>query len=158
MRSLVRRHIEDAVMKEWPRRWPSGERSCRSCAAACKSSGRAGARPAPRQTRPDNRPAGDRQICRASAGRPAPAHHRESQSSVNGAKWGAVISLAILTLLAIAFVHSGNRRTAAIAMALFASAASVAIVMIAAQERPFAGHFAVTPKPLEQVEPMLLPQ
>jgi hypothetical protein len=54
--------------------------------------------------------------------------------------------------------HGGNRRGAAIAMALFASAASVAIVMIAAQERPFAGHFAVTPTPLEQVEPTLLPQ
>ena len=43
-------------------------------------------------------------------------------------------------------------------MALFASAASVAIIMIAAQERPFAGHFAVTPTPLVQVEPTLLPQ
>ena len=81
-----------------------------------------------------------------------------SQSSVNGAKWGAVISLAIFTLLAIAFVHSGNRLTAAIAMAIFASASSVEIVMIAAQERLFSGHFAVTPTPLEQVEPTLLPQ
>jgi hypothetical protein len=38
-------------------------------------------------------------------------------------------------------------------MALFASAASVVIVMIAAQEHPFAGHFAVSPTPLKQVEP-----
>jgi hypothetical protein len=35
-----------------------------------------------------------------------------SQSSVNGAKWGAVATLAILRLFAIAFVHSGNRRGA----------------------------------------------
>jgi hypothetical protein len=66
-----------------------------------------------------------------------------------------VIALAVLTLFAIAFVHSGNRRGAAIAMALFASVAVAAIVMIAAQERPFAGHFAVSPTPLEQVEPTL---
>ena len=76
-----------------------------------------------------------------------------SQSSVNGAKWGGVVSLAILTLFAIAFVHSGNRRGAAIAMALFASAASAVMVMIAAQEQPFAGRFAVSPTPLEQVDP-----
>jgi hypothetical protein len=80
---------------------------------------------------------------------------REPPPPVNGAKWGAVIALAVLTLFAIAFVHSGNRRGAAIAMALFASAAVAAIVMIAAQERPFAGHFAVSPTPLEQVEPTL---
>ena len=78
-----------------------------------------------------------------------------SESSVNGAKWGAVVILAILTLFAIAFVHSANRVAAAIAMTLFASAAAAAIIMIAAQERPFAGYFAVRPTPLEQVEPTL---
>jgi hypothetical protein len=64
-----------------------------------------------------------------------------------------VATLAVLTLFAIAFVHSGNRRGAAIAMALFASAAAAATVMIAAQERPFAGYFGVSPTPLEQIEP-----
>jgi len=76
-----------------------------------------------------------------------------SQSPVNGAKWGAVLAPAILTLFAIAFVHSGNRTAAAIGMTLFATAAAAAIIVIAAQDRPFAGDFAVRPTPLEQVEP-----
>jgi hypothetical protein len=40
-------------------------------------------------------------------------------------------------------------------MAVFAAAAAAAIVMIAAQERPFAGYFSVSPTPLERVEPTL---
>jgi len=49
------------------------------------------------------------------------------------------------TLLAIVFVHSGNRVTAALAMGVFAAAVAVAIVMIAAQDRPFAGQLGVNP-------------
>jgi len=45
-----------------------------------------------------------------------------------------VVLLAALTLLAIVFVHSGNRVTAALAMGVFAAAVAVAIVMIAAQD------------------------
>jgi hypothetical protein len=48
-----------------------------------------------------------------------------SQSAVNSAKWAGVGALAILTLIAIACVHSANRRTAAIAMTLWASAVVV---------------------------------
>ncbi|MDQ3893415.1 MAG: hypothetical protein M3292_01940 [Actinomycetota bacterium] len=43
--------------------------------------------------------------------------------------------------------------TTAIAMGLFASAAAVCIVMIAAQDRPSAGPFRVRPTVLVQVEP-----
>ena len=35
---------------------------------------------------------------------------------MNWVKWSAVVLLAALTLLAIVFVHSGNRVTAALAM------------------------------------------
>ena len=58
---------------------------------------------------------------------------------MNWVKWSAVVLLSALTLLAIVFVHSGNRVTAALAMGVFAAAVAVAIVMIAAQDRPFAG-------------------
>jgi hypothetical protein len=74
-----------------------------------------------------------------------------SQSSVNWVKWTGVILLAAITLLAIAFVHSGNRVTAALAMGVFAAAVAVVIVMIAAQDRPFRGQLGVKPDPLEQV-------
>jgi uncharacterized membrane protein len=76
-----------------------------------------------------------------------------SESRVNWVKWGGVIALAVITLLAIAFVHSENRTTAALAMAIFASAVAVSIMIIAAQERPFSGHFGVEPDPLLEVAP-----
>lgn len=74
-----------------------------------------------------------------------------SQSSVNWVKWTGVVLLAALTLLGIAFVHAENRLTAALAMGVFAAAAAVVIVMIAAHDRPFAGQLTVRPTPLEQV-------
>jgi hypothetical protein len=76
-----------------------------------------------------------------------------SQSDVNWVKWTAVVGLALLTLLAIAFVHSDNRRTAAIAMTVFAAGAAVTLVVIATQDRPFNGQFGVKPDVLLQVSP-----
>jgi hypothetical protein len=76
-----------------------------------------------------------------------------SRSSVNWGKWSAVIVLAVLTLVAIALVHSDNRLTAAIAMGLFASAVAVTMVMILSQDRPFSGEFGVKPDALVQVMP-----
>jgi hypothetical protein len=76
-----------------------------------------------------------------------------SSATVNWVKWASILALAGLTLVSIALVHSGNRRTAAIAMALFASAVAVAIVMIATQDRPFSGQFGVKPDVLLQVLP-----
>ena len=78
-----------------------------------------------------------------------------SQSAVNSAKWAGVISLGILTLIAIACVHCANRRAAAIAMTLWASAVVVSLLMIGVQDRPFAGPYRVQPTPLIQVEPQL---
>jgi len=56
-----------------------------------------------------------------------------------------------ITLLAIAFVHSANRVTAALAMGAFAAAVAVVLVMIAAQDRPFRGQLGVKPDLLQQV-------
>lgn len=78
-----------------------------------------------------------------------------SESAVNSAKWAGVIALGILTLIAIACVHSANRRTTAIAMTLWASAVVVSLLMIGVQDRPFAGPYRVQPTPLIQVEPRL---
>jgi Protein of unknown function (DUF4239) len=76
-----------------------------------------------------------------------------SESSVNWVKWSGVIVLAVVTLVAIAFVHSENRMTTALAIAIFASAVAVSITIIAAQERPFSGQFGVEPDPLLEVAP-----
>jgi hypothetical protein len=69
----------------------------------------------------------------------------------NWVKWLGVLLLAALTLVATCFVHSGNRLSAALAMGVFAGAAAIVIVMIAAQDRPFAGQLRVKPDPLVQV-------
>ena len=61
--------------------------------------------------------------------------------------------VALLTLIAIAFVHSDNRLTAALAMGIFAAAVGVSLMLIAAQERPFHGQFGVRPDVLIQVTP-----
>ena len=76
-----------------------------------------------------------------------------SESTVNWVKWTGVILVGLLTLLTIAFVHSANRRTAAIAMGLFATAMATSLVLIASQDRPFSGHLAIKPDVLLQVEP-----
>jgi Protein of unknown function (DUF4239) len=76
-----------------------------------------------------------------------------SESSVNWVKWAGVIAVAALTMVGIAFVQSDNRLAAVLAMWLFASAAAFALVLIAAQDRPFNGEFGVRPDLLEQVIP-----
>ena len=68
-------------------------------------------------------------------------------------KWAGVILEAILTLIAIACVHSESRGTSAIALTIFASAAAVSLVLIASQERPFTGPLSVAAETLQQVMP-----
>jgi hypothetical protein len=76
-----------------------------------------------------------------------------SLSGIADIAWASLISLAALTLLAMAFVHSANRVTAAVAMSVFATAVAVVVVMLLAQDRPFTGRLAVEPDVLEQVVP-----
>jgi multisubunit Na+/H+ antiporter MnhC subunit len=67
-------------------------------------------------------------------------------------KWLAVVALAVLTLFAVACVHSDNRLTAAIAMGLFGGAVALTFVLIAAQAHPFGGEFGIKPDVLLQVQ------
>jgi hypothetical protein len=76
-----------------------------------------------------------------------------SQSTVNSAKWAGVIALGFLMLIAIACVHSPNRRALAITLTLFAAAIVISLLMIGVQDRPFAGPYKVKPTPLIQVIP-----
>jgi hypothetical protein len=76
-----------------------------------------------------------------------------SQSTVDWVKWCGLALQAILTLVAIAFVHSDNRTTAALALGTFAAAAALAMLLIASHRCPFAGPVAVQPDVLLQVMP-----
>lgn len=76
-----------------------------------------------------------------------------AHGSVNWVKWTGVIALGALTLVGVALVHTDNRRNAAFAIAIFATAVAVTIIVIATEDRPFSGPFRVTPKVLLQVLP-----
>lgn len=76
-----------------------------------------------------------------------------SEGTVNWVKWLAVVVLGALTLIAVACVHAGDRRTAAIAMAIFGSAIAMTFVLMASQALPFNGDFGVKPDALVQVAP-----
>ena len=76
-----------------------------------------------------------------------------SHARVNSVKWACLFAEAVCTLIAIAMVHSDNRTTAAIALTLFATGVAIALVLIAAHNRPFAGELSVGPDLLLQVMP-----
>ncbi|MFL5495030.1 MAG: hypothetical protein ACJ8DC_11665 [Gemmatimonadales bacterium] len=76
-----------------------------------------------------------------------------SHSSINWVKWTALLLEAGLTLLTIALVHSDNRAANRIILGIFAGAVGVAVSLIAAHSRPFAGEISVRPAVLLQVMP-----
>jgi hypothetical protein len=76
-----------------------------------------------------------------------------SQSAVNWVKWTGLLLQAVCTLFAIAMVHCDNRRSAALAMGLFATGVAISVVLIASHNRPFTGQLSVGPNPLVQIKP-----
>src|SRR5262249_17509210 len=59
----------------------------------------------------------------------------------------------LCALIAIAIVHSDNRLTCAIAVALFATGIALSSLLIAAYSRPFTGEISVKPELLQEVVP-----
>jgi hypothetical protein len=76
-----------------------------------------------------------------------------SNSTVSGVKWACLTLEAILILVAVAMVHSDNRPAAALATAIFATAISASMLLIAAHAGPFTGQISVHPEALLQVMP-----
>jgi len=74
-----------------------------------------------------------------------------SQSAVGSVKWAGILLQGLLTLIAIAMVHSDNRPACAIALALFATGIALSLLMIAAYSRPFTGEISAGPDLLRQV-------
>ena len=68
-------------------------------------------------------------------------------------KWAGLLLHALLTLIAIAMVHSDNRLACRIALALFATGIALSVLLIAAYTRPFTGELIVGPELLKLVEP-----
>src|SRR5215204_284825 len=151
MRALVRRHIDETVSEEWPA-MASRHATLTAVPASLADALQLALALEPRS---EGQKVAQREIVVALEAALDARRERiiVSESRLNWAKWTGVVLLAALTLLAIAFVHSERRAAAAIAMGIFASAVAVCLLMIASQDRPFAGPFAVEPDPLVQVRP-----
>src|SRR5215470_11746281 len=76
-----------------------------------------------------------------------------SQSRVGPVKWAAILLQGLCALIGIAMVHSDNRLTCAIAVALFATGIALSSLLIAAYGAPFSGDISVGPELLQQVVP-----
>lgn len=151
IRDLVRRHVEQATAEEWP---AMAKRQATLTTVPAELTAALRAALALRPQDEGQRIAQGELVTTLEDALDARRQRIIlSESSVNWFKWSGVIVLAMLTLLAIAFVHSENRTTTVLAMAIFAAAVAVSITIIAAQERPFSGQFGVEPDPLLQVAP-----
>jgi hypothetical protein len=151
IRALVRRHIQDAIDREWPA-------MARQEATLAMFSGEAAEMPEialALRAQDTVQPLAQRELL--AAFQTANDARREriviSQSSINWIKWTVVFVLAVLILFTIAFVHIDNRGTAAVAMAIFSIGVAACIVLITSHNRPFTGEIKVGPDLLLQVIP-----
>jgi len=149
LRALVNSHIEEAVQKEWPAMaeqratlgtLPQGLVQCLDVALDVK--------PADESEATVQREIVDFVAKAAEARRQRIVI---SQSSVSSVKWAAILLMALCTLIAIAMVHSDNRLTCGIALALFATGIAASVLLIAAYTHPFTGAISVRSDLLRQV-------
>jgi hypothetical protein len=151
LRALVNRHIEDAVNREWPAM--AHERlTLASLSTHLVEAQRLTVLMKPQD---ESQRTAQREIV-AALHRALDARRQRiiiSQSEVGPVKWTAILLQGLSTLIAIAIVHSDNRLTCAIAVALFATGIALSSLLIAAYSRPFTGEISVKPDLLQEVVP-----
>jgi hypothetical protein len=154
MHALLRRHIEAAVTQEWP----SMARRRATLAVVSAPLAEALRLSLSLTPRGDGQVIAQREIVTALQDALDARRQRIliSRSTVDWVKWAGLILQAICTLLAIAMVHSSDRATAAVAIALFATGVAVSMLLIASHDQPFTGEIAVGPDLLRQVMPEAL--
>jgi hypothetical protein len=149
LRALMNRHIEEAVNREWPEM--ARERaSLTTLATHLVQAQRLTVLMKPQD---ESQRTAQREIV-AALHRALDARRQRiiiSQSEVGPVKWAAVLLMGLCTLIAIAIVHSDNRLTCGIAVALFATGMALSSLLIAAYSRPFTGEISVGPDLLHQV-------
>lgn len=75
-----------------------------------------------------------------------------SGDHTNDLKWLVVIVLGLLTQMGIALAHLEKPRAFLVSLSVFASAAIVALGIIALQEYPFDGTFQISPEPIKALQ------
>jgi hypothetical protein len=151
IRALVRRHIQKAVNEEWPSM--ARHRASLSLISGADAEGLQLALSIVPQN--EAQAIAQREIV-SSMQNVLDARRQRiiiSESTINWVKWAVVYLLAVLILLTIAIVHSDNRATAGMSMAIFSVAVAASIVLIASHSRPFTGEISVGPALLLQVMP-----
>ena len=148
---FVRRHIRDAVDKEWP------AMARQQSALPPMTEADIGAVEFILALKPEGEAQATTQREMVASLRNAFDARRErlviSRAKINGVKWTVVLLLGTLVLVTIALVHSDNRATAGLAMGLFATAMAACVVLIASHNQPFTGEISVSPNLLRQVMP-----
>jgi hypothetical protein len=151
LRALMNRHIEEAVNREWPA-MAHGRASLRTLATHLVAAQRLAVSLKPQD---NSQRTAQREIVDA-LHRALDARRQRiiiSQSEVGPVKWAAVLLMGLCALIAIAIVHSNDRLTCAIAVALFATGFALSSLLIAAYSRPFTGEISVKPELLQEVVP-----
>jgi hypothetical protein len=149
--TLVRRHIDEAVVAEWPA-MAKQSASLKITPPALAETLRLALSLAPKS---DGQIAAQREIVTGLENAMDARRQRIilSRSSVNWVKWTCLFAQAGCTLIAIAMVHCDNRAAAAIAMGIFATGVAVSVLLIISHDRPFSGEISVKPDVLLQVRP-----
>ena len=147
--ALINRHIEEAVNKEWPEMAQQRETlSTLPTAMIEELHDMLAMHPAD-----DSQRTAKPEMIRALHTALDARRQRIviSESSVGAVKWVGILLQALCTLVAIAMVHSDNRRACAITLTLFATGVALSVLLIAAYSRPFTGEIFVAPELLKQV-------
>jgi hypothetical protein len=151
LRALMSRHIEEAVNREWPAM--AHERlTLASLSTHLVAAQRLTVLMKPQD---ESQRTAQREIV-AALHRALDARCQRiiiSQSEVGPVRWAAILLMGFCALIAIAIVHSDNRLTCAIAVALFATGFALSSLLIAAYSRPFTGEISVKPDLLQEVVP-----
>src|SRR5262245_45622218 len=151
LRTLMNRHIDDAVNREWPE-MAHGRASLTTLATHLVEAQRLTVLMKPQD---ESQRTAQREIV-AALHRALDGRRQRiiiSQSEVGPVKWAAILLMGLCALIAIAIVHSDNRLTCAIAVALFATGFGLSSLLIAAYSRPFTGEISVGPELLQEVVP-----
>src|SRR5262245_14377891 len=151
IRSLIRRHIDEAIATEWP------EMSKRSASLKVAPPALAELLGFTLSLTPQSQGqiVAQREIVAALENSMDARRQRInlSRSTVNWVKWTCMFAQAACALIAIAMVHTDNRAAAAIAMGIFATGVAVCALLIASHDEPFTGEISVKPDVLLQVRP-----
>jgi hypothetical protein len=151
LRALIKRHIEEAVNREWP------SMAHEHLTLAPVSTHLVEALQLTISLKPQDETQRTAQREIVAALRTALNARRQriiiSQSEVGPVKWAAILLMGLCTLIAIAVVHSDNRLACAMAVTLFATGIALSSLLIAAYSRPFTGEISVKPELLQEVIP-----